>query len=132
MQPADKLMMVTMAVKDMSQAKEFYAEQLGLKVIQDFRQSDEQWWVALSAHEGGANVTLTTFHGNLQPGTMTMYFQTADVEAAHKGLENKGVKVNDVQDDLFGPGSGVKWFDLNDPEGNHVYLVQAHEARAPF
>ena len=28
---------------------------------------------------------------------------------AHKELSGKGVKVNEVKDDLFGPGSGVKW-----------------------
>lgn len=132
MQVADKLMMITMAVSDMSKAKEFYADKLGLKVIQDFRQSDERWWVGLTAPEGGANITLTTFHGDMLPGTTTIYFQTSDIEAAHKELSNKGVKVNDVKNDLFGPGSGVQWFDFDDPDGNHMYLAQAHAARAPF
>jgi hypothetical protein len=50
---------------------------------------------------------------------------TSDVAAAHKELSNKGVKVNEVKDDLFGPGSGVKWFNLGDPDGNEVLLAQA-------
>ena len=34
-------------------------------------------------------------------------------------------KINAVKDDLYGPGSGVKWFNLEDPDGNQVFLVQA-------
>ena len=132
MQVADKIMMVNIAVSDMPKAKEFYEGKLGLKVMQDFRQSDDHWWVSLSTPDGGTTLTLTTYHGNMQPGTMLMYFQTSDVDTAHKELTDKGVKVSEVQDDLFGPGSGVKWFDFDDPEGNHLYLAQKHEARAPF
>jgi hypothetical protein len=44
----------------------------------------------------------------MKPGTMTLYFATSDVAAAHKELSDKGVKVNEVKDDLFGPGSGKR------------------------
>jgi hypothetical protein len=53
-----------------------------------------------------------------------LYFATADVAGAHKQLSVEGVKVNEVKNDLFGPGSGVKWFSLKDPDGNQVLLVQ--------
>ncbi len=55
---------------------------------------------------------------------LTLYFATSDVAAAHKELDGKGVKVNKIMDDLHGPGSGVKWFNLEDPDGNQVLLVQ--------
>lgn len=118
-------MMFYMAVSDMPKAKEFYADKLGLKVTTDYRQDDGHWWVSLTLPEGGVTITLSTFHGNTKPGTMNLYFATSDVTAAYKELSNKGVKVNEVKDDLFGPGSGVKWFDLEDPDGNQVKLVQA-------
>jgi hypothetical protein len=51
-----------------------------------------------------------------------VYFATSDVAAAHKELSGKGVKVNEVKDELFGPGSGVKWSNLEDPDGNQVLL----------
>ncbi len=70
-------------------------------------------------------ITLTTYHGDVKTGAMVVYFVASDVAAAHKELSDKGVKVNDVQDDLFGPGSGVKWFNLDDPDGNQVLLAQA-------
>lgn len=125
MQPVNKLMMFYMAVGDMPTAKEFYVDNLGLKVTQDYRQDDNNWWVSLSLPDGGVTITLSTFHGNTKPGTMNLYFTTSDVVAAHKALSDKRVKVNEVKDDLFGPGSGVTWFDLQDPDGNQIKLVQA-------
>jgi predicted enzyme related to lactoylglutathione lyase len=56
---------------------------------------------------------------------MKLNFATSDIAAAHKELSAKGAKVSDVKDDLFGPGSGVKWFYLEDPDGNHVVLLLA-------
>ncbi len=125
MQVIDKLMMFGMIVSDMPKAKAFYSDKLGLKVTTDYRQDDDHWWVSLTLPEGGVTITLTTFHENFKPGTMALYFATSDVAAAHKELSGKGVKVNEVKDDLFGPGAGVKWFNLEDPDGNLVHLVQA-------
>jgi quinol monooxygenase YgiN len=100
-------------------------DKLGLKVATDYRQDDGKWWVSLTLPAGGASITITTFHENMKPGTMKIYFATSDVAAAHKELSAKGAKVSEVKDDLFGPGSGVKWLDLQDPDGNEVLLVQA-------
>lgn len=130
MQVVDKLIMFSMAVSDMPKAKEFYTDKLGLKVVQDYRQDDNNWWVALDLPEGDVTITLTTHHGNAKPGAMVMYFAASDAAAAHKELSEKGVKVSDVKDDLFGPGSGVKFFTLEDPDGNLIHLAEAQ--RTPF
>lgn len=61
----------------------------------------------------------------MKPGTMSLYFASSDIDAAHKELSAKGAKVNEVKGDLYGPGSGVKWFNLEDPDGNKVFLVEA-------
>jgi catechol 2,3-dioxygenase-like lactoylglutathione lyase family enzyme len=125
MQVVDKLMRFKMAVSDMPNAKAFYADKLGLKVATDYRRDEHNWWVSLSLPEGGASIILTTAYENMKPGTMSLYFATSNVAAAHKELSAEGAKVNEVQDDLYGPGSGVKWFNLEDPDGNQVFLVQA-------
>jgi catechol 2,3-dioxygenase-like lactoylglutathione lyase family enzyme len=125
MQVINKFVMFSIIVSDMPKAKTFYADKLGLKVMNDYRQDDNHWWVSLSLPEGGVTITLTTFHENFKPGTMALYFATADISAANKELKDKGVKVNEVKDDLYGPGSGVKWFNFGDPDGNLVHLVQA-------
>jgi catechol 2,3-dioxygenase-like lactoylglutathione lyase family enzyme len=125
MQIAKKLMMISVAVNDMPKAKVFYADTLGMKVETDYRQDDDNWWVAVQAPEGGVTITLSTYHGNTKPGTMVMYFATADLAAAHKELSDKGVEVSKIDDDLHGPGSGTKWFRLSDPDGNVVTIEQA-------
>lgn len=117
--------MFQLAVRDMPQAKEFYVDHLGLNVTKDYRQDDNNWWVSLVAPDGGATITLSTHHGHMKPGAITLYFTTTDVDAAHTELSGKGVRVNDVQDDLYGPGSGVKWFNLTDPDGNLVHVAAA-------
>ena len=133
-QIVNKLMMLSMNVSDMPKAKAFYADKLGLKITTDYRKDDNNWWVSLIFPEGGATITLARASGfkNRTPGTMTLYFVTSDVVATHKELNKKRVQVNEIQDDLFGQGSGVKWFNLEDPDGNQVIVAQAHKSRAPF
>jgi catechol 2,3-dioxygenase-like lactoylglutathione lyase family enzyme len=130
----NKLMMITINVGNMPEAKAFYVDKLGLKVTTDYRQNDDNWWVSLTFPENGTAITLARATGfeNIKPGTLSEYFETSDIAAAQKELTSKGIKVSEVKDDLFGPISNVKWFNLEDPDGNRVFLVQAHKSRAPF
>src|SRR5260370_9385611 len=98
----EKLLMVLMSVTDMAKAKAFYAEQLGWTVTTDYGQGD-QHWVTLSLPGGGATLTLSTMHGKMKPGTMTLYISTSDIEATYKALRAKSVKVTGIKDDLYGP-----------------------------
>lgn len=120
----EKILMVMMAVTDMAKAKAFYANQLGWSVTADVGQGD-QHWVTLEPPGGGPTLSLSTLHGNMKPGTMRLYLATSDIHAARDEFEAKGVKVSDVKDDLYGPGSGVKWFDLRDPDGNVWQVAQS-------
>jgi catechol 2,3-dioxygenase-like lactoylglutathione lyase family enzyme len=124
MQLVNKIMMLYVGVNDMPAAKKFYADILELKVTQDYRQNDNNWWVSVMVPENGVTITLSTYHGNAKPGTMNLYFTTSDVAGTHNVLSNKGVHVNQIKDDLFGPGSAVKWFDFQDPDGNQIKIVQ--------
>jgi catechol 2,3-dioxygenase-like lactoylglutathione lyase family enzyme len=120
MQAVKNLTMVSVVVGDMKKAKDFYAEKLGLEVATDYRQNDDNWWVSLTLPGGGASITLarssTTSNEPPKPGTLGFYLSTSDLAAAHKELHEKGVKTSEVRDNLYGPGSGVKFFQLQDPE----------------
>ena len=124
----DKVMMITMAVGDMDKAKEFYTT-LGLKATKDYSQAGQRW-VALALPGGGVSINLSTMTANYakpvmgEPGKVALYFTASDVTATHNELSAKGVKVSEVQDDLYGPGSGVKWMSLEDPDGNTVLIAQ--------
>jgi len=121
----EKIVMLQMAVTDMAKAKAFYAEQLGFQVTTDVGRGDRHW-VSLGLPGGGASLTLTTMHGNLKPGTMALYLSTSDIEAAYNDLKAKGVEpTGEIANDLYGPGSGVKWFRLSDPDGNVWTIAQA-------
>jgi catechol 2,3-dioxygenase-like lactoylglutathione lyase family enzyme len=135
MQVANKLMMVAINVSDMAASKTFYADMLGFKILTEYRQDDDNWWTTLIFAEGGTTMTLSRASvspDSMKPDILSVYFETSDVEAAHKELSTKDIKVEDVQDDLFGPGSGVRWFNVKDPDGNSVFFVQKHDTRAPF
>ena len=122
-QIVNKLSMFTLAVSDMPKAKAFYADTLGLRITKDYRQDDKNWWVTLTAPEGGVSINLARYGDyKMTPGTLSVYFKTSDLEAAHTELGKKGVKVSDIQDDLFGPGSAVKFFQFQDPDGTQVTL----------
>src|SRR3984885_6148531 len=120
MQVVNKLMRFKMAVSDMPKAKAFYVDKLGLKVESDYRREEHNWGVSLALTGGGASTILATAHENIKPGTMSLYFASPDIAAAHKELSAKGAKVNQVEDDLYGPGSGVRWFNVEDPDRNQV------------
>ena len=125
---ANKLTMVSVVVSDMQRAKEFYAEKLGLEIATDYRQNDDNWWVTLTLPGGGASITLarssTTSNEPPKPGTLGLYLSTSDIAAAHKEFDENGVKTGEVRDDLYGPGSGVKFIQLKDPDGNQVTIAQ--------
>ena len=126
-QIVNKFIMLSIAVNDVKKAKEFYAEKLGLEVVTDYRRSDDNWWVTLTPPGGGMSITLarsSSVKKTTQPGTLSFYLSTSDIAAAHKALNEKGIKTNEIQDDLYGPGSGVKWFNLDDPDGNQVLVAQ--------
>jgi catechol 2,3-dioxygenase-like lactoylglutathione lyase family enzyme len=134
-QVVNKFMMLSINVSDMQKSKDFYTNLFDLKITTDYRMDDDNWWVSLAFPEGGATLSLArakAYPQNIRPETMSLYFETSDVFTAHKKLIREGVGVSEVQDDLFGPGSGVKFFNLKDPDGNLVHLVQAHETSVPF
>ena len=121
-----RLIQLMMGVTNMEESKRFYAEELGFGVTLDYGKGDAHW-VNLSLPDGGATLTLTTYLDNLlQPGTMSLYLATPDIQQAFHELTAKGVKPTDqIADDLFGPGSGVKWFRFNDPDGNVLTIAQS-------
>ena len=124
----NQLTMVSVVVSDMKKAKEFYAEKLGLEVATDYRQNDDNWWVTLTLPGGGASITLarssTTSNEPPKPGTLGLYLSTSDVAAAHEELQERGINPGEVRDNLYGPGSGVKFIQFQDPDGNSVTIAQ--------
>ena len=121
-----RLTQLMVGVTDMEESKRFYADVLGFAVTQDYGKGDAHW-VNVSLPDGGVTLTLTTYLGNhLQPGTMSLYLATPNIQQAFDEVTAKGVEPTDqISDDLYGPGSGVRWFRFTDPDGNVLTIAQA-------
>ena len=126
MKTFEKLIQLMMGVTDMEKSKTFYADVMGFAVTTDYGQGDKHW-VNLSFPDGGVTLTLTTYLGeHLQPGTMSLYVATPDIQQAYEQLSAKGVKpASEISDDLYGLGSAVKWFSVADPDGNNLMIAQS-------
>ena len=120
-----KLTMFSVAVKDMPKATAFYADKLGLEVTQDYRQDEKHWWITLALPEGGVSITLSLDEEGIAREKLGVYFSTDDIKASHKELSDMGVKVSDIQNDLYGPGSGVKFISLEDADGNSIIISES-------
>jgi catechol 2,3-dioxygenase-like lactoylglutathione lyase family enzyme len=130
-----KFMMLSLNVGNMLKSKAFYIEILGLNVATEYRIDDNNWWVSLTFPRGGATITLSRtsrFPDSIMPETMSLYFETSDISEAHARLIKEDPDISEIQDDLFGPASGVKFFILKDPDGNMIHIVQSHASRTPF
>jgi predicted enzyme related to lactoylglutathione lyase len=130
MSAIDKLMMLTMAVRNMDEIKQFYTEKLGFTVTNDYtpdpaydNQADipeGSRWISIALPGGGATLTLTNVFENMQPGSMKLYLSTKDIETAYKQLTEKGVKPTT---EIMRAGWGTS-FTFNDPDGNQWLVVE--------
>lgn len=113
------------AVDDLEQAREFYAETLGLdvKVVDDPGLLD----IRLA---GGRDI-LVYPKGDFEPATYTILnFPVDDVEAAVDGLAARGVAFEryegmeqDEKGIARGPGPEIAWF--KDPAGNILAVLES-------
>jgi len=131
MKTIDKLMMFSMAVKNIDQVKEFCTEKLGFKVTSDFAYNQAQAaqaglpagsrWISMELPGGGTSINLTNVYENMIPGSMKLYLSTPDIESAYKDLTSKGVKPTA---EVTRAGWGTS-FSFNDPDGNQWLVVEA-------
>ena len=130
MNTIDKLMMLSMAVKNLDEVKQFYTEKLGFTVASDFAYNQEQAakvglpagsrWISMVLPGGGTSITLTNVYENMQPGSMKMYLSSPDIEAAFKELTARGVKPTA---EITHAGWGTS-FSFSDPDGNQWLVVE--------
>ncbi len=95
--------MLSLAVNDMPKMKEFCVDKLGFQIATEYRQDDGRWWTSIKLPEDGIVITLSTFHGNGKPGTMSLYLLAPDIEAAHNELVAKGAKSTPIANALYVP-----------------------------
>ncbi len=131
MSAIDKLMMLSMAVKNMDEVKQFYTDKLGFTVTQDFAYDQTQAakaglpagarWISIQLPGNNISITLTNVYENMKPGVMKLYLSAPDIDAAYKELTSKGVKPTA---EITHAGWGTS-FSFSDPDGNQWLVVES-------
>jgi predicted enzyme related to lactoylglutathione lyase len=110
---------VSVAVRDWEQAKEFYGEVLGWPIA---FASDEYGWVEYG-RENEAHVTISRWE-SAEPlpgvqGSTGLVLSVDNAEEATRELRAKGIRCDDV---MTIPGM-VSWGSFYDPEGNRIQFA---------
>jgi catechol 2,3-dioxygenase-like lactoylglutathione lyase family enzyme len=111
------------ATKNGAQARQFYGETLGLRIV-----SDDPYALVVDAH--GTSLRIQKV-GTLEPRSFTVLgWQVSDIDATVDGLTKRGVefqRFDGMQQDERGvwtspSGARVAWF--KDPDGNTLSLTE--------
>jgi lactoylglutathione lyase len=110
-------------VADQDAALDFYTGKLGWEVRSDMRfgENDENRWLEVAPPGSTARLALNPPMGG-QPGGGAIGVETPDVDGEHERLSSTdGVNI------LMPPmemGGAPKMFQVGDPDGNSIWVVQ--------
>jgi lactoylglutathione lyase len=114
-------------VSDQDAALAFYTQKLGFEVRSDVRfgENDAMRWLEVAPPGSTARLALNPpMQG--EPGGAAIGVETPDVEGDHARLKEIGV---DVDDELMRAPGTPTMFGLRDPDGNHIWVVEAPPAQ---
>lgn len=112
-----KLGMVILHVKDLKQARTFYADTLGLPVVPEA--SDDNFIVLQPAGEAQIGVTIAPSTAN-GPGSTEVAMEVNDVDHIYREWKTRGVTLlTEPADFPFG-----RAFDAQDPEGHRLSVYK--------
>jgi catechol 2,3-dioxygenase-like lactoylglutathione lyase family enzyme len=119
-----KVGIVVIPVTDQDRATEFYVEKLGLTKRADVPFGEGYRWVEVAPE--GTETTIAIVppppgkpSGNVETGII---FHTADIEALHADLKDRGVDVDDEISRMGDPVPPMFW--LRDPDGNVLMVAE--------
>jgi predicted enzyme related to lactoylglutathione lyase len=113
---------VSVPVSDVDRALEFYTKKLGFELRMDVPYGNGRRWIEVGAPGAATSIALAPPGPGQIPGVDTgIRFVTADVEADHADLEERGV---DVDPEILRWPSSPPMFQLRDPDGNLLRVVQ--------
>lgn len=112
---------ISIPVKDQDNAKEFYLQKLGFRLLNDSPFEAGKRWVQLAISEDSrTSITLVTWFDKMPPGCVQgLIIATDDIEASYQALKNAGVDITPVYETPWG-----KFANFKDPDGNGWGLHQ--------
>jgi catechol 2,3-dioxygenase-like lactoylglutathione lyase family enzyme len=139
------IQVITLPVGDVDRAAAFYSQRAGFTLDVDWHSSDGFRVVQLTPPGSGCSIQLGIGLTGAAPGSAhATYLVVDDIEAAHRELTERGVKVSDIRhkspvEDWKGgwePGPDperrdyTSFADFADPDGN-TWLLQEIGCRPP-
>jgi catechol 2,3-dioxygenase-like lactoylglutathione lyase family enzyme len=109
-------------VRDQERALEFYVDTLGWEKRSDVAFGEGDRWIEVAPAGGEAVVALVPPRG-IEKAAFAV--TTADIDATHAHYHELGLNVGDVMR-MGGPVPPM--FELDDPDGNIIWVVGAPEA----
>lgn len=111
-------------VADQDAAIAFYTDTLGWELRADvpFGDAGEDRWVEVAPSGSAARLALNAPMGDWTPGGSAVAIETADVEAEYERVGGiDGVTTGEM---MGGEGPVPRMFSIEDPDGNHIWVVQ--------
>jgi catechol 2,3-dioxygenase-like lactoylglutathione lyase family enzyme len=111
-------------ISDQDAAIDYYTNTLGWELRSDVPFGDEggNRWVEVAPPGSGARLALNPPMGG-QPGGSAIAVETPDVNAEYERLKAiEGVKTGEP---MGGEGPVPRMFSVEDPDGNHIWVVQS-------
>lgn len=112
-------------IADQDAAISFYTETLGWELRSDVSFGDEggNRWVEVAPPGSATRLALNPPMGEWQPGGSSIGVETPDVDAEYARCQAiDGVKTGEP---MGGEGPVPRMFSIEDPDGNHIWVVQS-------
>jgi lactoylglutathione lyase len=120
-----KIGVAMFTIADQDAAIAFYTEALGWELRSDIPFGDEggNRWVEVAPPGSSARLALNPAMGEFRPGGSAIGVETPDVSAEYNRLNAiDGVITTEP---MGGQGPVPRMFSIVDPDGNHIWVVQA-------
>jgi catechol 2,3-dioxygenase-like lactoylglutathione lyase family enzyme len=115
------LEVVTVPVRDTDRAKDFYADKLGFNVDMDVKVDGGVRFVQLTPPGSNCSIHLAEGASVMEPGTLKgLILVVDDARKARASLEEKGVRLSDVEEQPWG-----RHVYFSDPDGNSWTLQES-------
>jgi len=112
-------------IADQDAAIAYYTQTLGWELRADVPFGDDggHRWVEVAPPGSTARLALNPPMGEWGPGGSAVGVETPDVDAEHARLQAiEGVRTGEM---MGGEGPVPRMFSIEDPDGNHIWVVQS-------
>ncbi len=118
--PIHSFEIISVPVTDQQRAKLFYRDVLGFALIREEPMEPGMSWIQLAPQGQSVTITLVTWFETMKPGGLQgVMVNTADIDAEHKLLQNRGLEIGEIKQEPWG-----RYAMFTDPDGNGWILRQ--------